>query len=71
MSSTDIPRSELSFEKAVSRLEEIVAALEDDQLDLESSLKAYEEGVELARLCLKRLDAAELRIQEISLDDDD
>lgn len=68
--SENISPAEFSFEGAVSRLEEIVAELEDEKLDLENALKAYQEGVELARLCLKRLDAAEMRIQEISLDDD-
>lgn len=58
----------LSFEAAVKRLEDIVAALEDDRLDLEQALSAYEEGVALARLCLQRLDSAELRIQELKVD---
>lgn len=58
----------LSFEAAVKRLEDIVAALEDDRLDLEEALAAYEEGVALARLCLQRLDSAELRIQELKID---
>jgi exodeoxyribonuclease VII small subunit len=70
MSDHDTRVGDLTFERAVSRLEEIVAALEDDSLDLEAALKAYEEGVILARQCLERLDAAEMRIQEISLDDD-
>ncbi len=60
----------LSFEAAVKRLEDIVAALEDDQLDLEQALEAYEEGVALARVCLTRLDSAELRIQELRIDND-
>lgn len=60
----------MSFEAAVKRLEDIVAALEDDRLDLEQALNAYEEGVALARVCLSRLDAAELRIQELKLDND-
>jgi exodeoxyribonuclease VII small subunit len=70
MSEHDTSLADFSFERAVGRLEEIVAALEDDRLDLEAALKAYEEGVSIARQCLLRLEAAELRIQEISLDDD-
>lgn len=61
---------EMSFEQAVQRLEAIVADLEDDKLDLAASLEAYEEGVALARQCLKRLDQAELQVQELRLDDD-
>lgn len=59
---------DLSFEDALQRLEDIVAQLEDDPPDLESALDAYEEGVTLANQCLKRLDAAEARIEELSLD---
>ncbi len=59
---------ELSFEAALERLESIVEQLEDDPPDLESALDAYEEGVELANQCLHRLDAAEARIEKVSLD---
>lgn len=69
--STDADQPEtagISFEAAIERLEQIVSSLEDDQLDLEQALAAYEEGVALARVCLKRLDTAELRIQELNID---
>lgn len=59
-----------TFEDAVKRLEAIVASLENDNMSLEQSLSAYEEGVALARVCLKRLDTAELRIQEIKAEHD-
>lgn len=61
---------ELSFEAAIRRLEKIVSALEDDELDLEEALDAYEEGVALARVCLTRLDSAELRIKELKIEHD-
>jgi len=59
----------LTFEQALQRLEEIVKSLEDETPKLEQALDAYEEGTTLARLCLERLDAAELRVDELSLDD--
>lgn len=65
--STNAP---LSFEEALARLEQIVAHLEGDQLDLEASILAYEEGLKLARYCLEQLRTAELRIQQLSLNDD-
>ena len=40
----------MSFEKNLARLEAIVAQLEGDRLDLDASLKLFEEGVELLRL---------------------
>ena len=59
---------DLSFETALNRLEAIVEQLETDPPDLESALDAYEEGVTLANQCLERLDKAETRIEELSLD---
>lgn len=59
---------DLTFEQALQRLEEIVESLEDETPDLATALDAYEEGTTLARHCLERLDAAELRITELSLD---
>ena len=53
-----------TFEQALTRLEEIAAGLEDGSMSLEESLKAYEEGVALVRLCQKTLEGAKLRLRE-------
>ena len=42
---------EVSFEKALGRLEEIAQSLETGDLELEAALAAFEEGVGLARRC--------------------
>ena len=55
----------LTYEEALKRLEQIVEMLEDDPPELEEALRSYEHGLGLARYCLERLDAAELRIQEL------
>lgn len=60
---------DLTFEQALRRLEDIVDALEDETPELEEALSSYEEGTALARYCLERLEHAELRIDELSLDD--
>ena len=52
-----------TFEQALTRLEEIAAGLEDGSMSLEDSLKAYEEGVALVRLCQKTLEGAKLRLR--------
>ena len=52
----------LTFEQALKRFEEIVEALETEDLDLEKSLQFYEEGVNLYRYCSQQLQAAEKRI---------
>jgi len=59
---------DITFEKAMARLEAIVMALEGSPPNLDEALTSYEEGVVLARYCLERLNTAELRIQELSLE---
>jgi len=51
------------FEEALARLEEIVRKLESGNMSLEDSLKAFEEGVRLSRICSERLDEAERRVE--------
>jgi exodeoxyribonuclease VII small subunit len=51
------------FEEALGRLEDIVKKMEAGDMTLEESLKAFEEGIKLARLCSRRLDEAERRVE--------
>ncbi len=55
--------SEIKFDQALARLEKIVEEMEGEEMPLEASLKKYEEGVKLARLCLEKLEKAEKRIE--------
>jgi exodeoxyribonuclease VII small subunit len=61
--------SDIKFEDALSRLEQIVDTLETGKLPLEDSLKAFEEGVVMARYCARYLDAAEKRIEILTKDE--
>jgi exodeoxyribonuclease VII small subunit len=61
--------TDLKFEDALARLEEIVQTLESGNLALEDSLKAFEEGVRLARHCAKYLEEAERRIELLTKDE--
>jgi len=54
---------EPTFEEALSSLEGIVERLEKGELALEDSLKLYEEGIRLSRLCHGKLEEAEGRIE--------
>ena len=54
---------EPSFEEALSRLEEIVRELEDGDAELDRTLALFEEGVKLSKLCHKRLESAEKKIE--------
>ena len=55
-----------SFEEAVQRLEEIVTDLENSEIKLDDMLQLYEEGSELVKLCLSKLDDVEKKISVLS-----
>lgn len=55
----------MSFEKNLSRLEEIVSQLESDRLTLDTSLKLFEEGVELLRKASDELSQTETKVKEL------
>jgi len=54
------------FEEALERLEAIVKSLEDGDLPLEDSLRLFEEGVSLTRLCAAKLEEAQRRIDVLT-----
>jgi exodeoxyribonuclease VII small subunit len=54
-----------SFAQQLERLEEIVRRLESQELDLDASLKLFEEGIERLRAVRERLSAAEVKIQQV------
>ena len=58
------------FEEALNKLEKIVSKLEKGDIPLEESLKFFEEGIRLSRLCNQKLDEAEKRV-EILLKDEE
>ena len=51
------------FEEALDKLEEILRKMEAGDMSLEESLKAFEEGIKLARICTSKLDEAERRVE--------
>lgn len=57
---------DLSFEQAFDEMEAIVRQLESGQLPLDASLALFERGQALANRCQQLLEAAELRIQQIT-----
>lgn len=54
-----------TFEQSMVRLEQIVRAMEKGDVELEDSLKMFQEGTELIRRCGKLLDEAELQVKKI------
>ena len=59
---------ELTFEKAMKRLEEIVNALENNTVSLDDSLKLFEEGIKLTKYCENELKSIENKASKILLD---
>lgn len=57
-----VGEKEIRFEEALGRLEAVVSRLESGELPLEESLRLFEEGVHLTKVCIHRLDEAERRI---------
>ena len=55
--------SKEKFEEALEKLEEIVHRMEAGEMTLEESIKAFEEGIKLARLCARKLDEADRRVE--------
>jgi exodeoxyribonuclease VII small subunit len=58
----------LNFESAMSELENLVAKIEAGNLSLEESLKEFEKGIKLSRVCQKALTNAEQRVKVLSDD---
>jgi len=65
------PKSKPKFEVSLKRLEEIVEELERGDLDLDRSLKLFEEGISMSRICTKRLNEMEKKIEILTKEGDD
>jgi exodeoxyribonuclease VII small subunit len=56
-------RKEKSFEEALGRLESIVAELEGEDRGLEKQFALFQEGMDLARFCEKKLSEVEKSVE--------
>ncbi len=55
----------MSFEQAITRIDEIVKTLEKGDAPLEQSLSLFEEGTKLIKFCGKLLDGAEQKVVKL------
>lgn len=55
----------LPFKQSMSRLEEIIAALEKNEIELEDAIALFEEGLQLVNSCDSQLRNFENRVQEL------
>ena len=59
---------EMSFEKAMDRLNEVVNMLEKNDVALEDAIKLFEEGLGLVKFCDSKLKSFELKVDELMKD---
>jgi exodeoxyribonuclease VII small subunit len=62
--------TKFNFEEALETLEALVEAMEEGELSLEESLKAFEQGIKLTRECQSALEKAEQKVQLLVKSDD-
>tara|TARA_B100000886_G_scaffold143059_1_gene97168 strand:+ start:370 stop:594 length:225 start_codon:yes stop_codon:yes gene_type:complete len=60
--------SKKNFESSLKELETIIEVLEDENINLEDSVRSFEKGVNLVKECQKQLQNAELKVKKL-LDD--
>ncbi|NLM20695.1 MAG: exodeoxyribonuclease VII small subunit [Peptococcaceae bacterium] len=64
-------KAELSFEKGIERLEQIVNELDQNNLPLDKALACFQEGIELVRHCNRLLDLAEAKVKALTEDSEE
>ena len=60
---TSADQTHFDFEASLAKLESLVTRMEEGDMTLEESLKAFEEGVKLTRLCQETLGTAQQKVQ--------
>ena len=58
-----------NFEANLKKLEVIVGKLESGEIGLEESVKLYEEGMRIKKLCDKKLKDIDMQIKKIKIED--
>jgi len=62
----DVRGEERSFEELQRELDDVVARLERGDVPVDDAIALFRRGEELYRACVERLQAAELRIEELT-----
>ena len=68
MASKKKDSTEQTFEEALNRLQKIVEQLERGDIPLEESMRLYEEGLGLSRVCAVKLTQADLKLKKLGKD---
>ena len=64
---SEINMEEITFEEALSKLENLVRELEAGKIKLDDAVTAYEQAITLKNFCEKKLNDAKLKIEKIEL----
>ena len=55
----------LTYEKAIKRLEQIISILESNEVPLEESIVLFQEGVNLSKYCDDKLQSIQQKVAQI------
>ena len=58
----------MTFEQAMTRLEDIVKKLKDHTVSLDDSVALFQEGVQLSKFCSDKLSSVEEKVSQIMID---
>ncbi len=57
--------AEIKYNKAIQRLEEIIAKIENEEIDVDELSGCVQEAVELITTCKKRIEKAEMNVKRV------
>jgi len=61
-------KTDMSFEKGLAELERIITKLESSEVDLETAVADFEQGIKIQQYCQKKLDEATLQVNRLLAD---
>jgi exodeoxyribonuclease VII small subunit len=59
---------DIPFEEYLRKLENIVQRLEEGELTLDESVKTYEEGMNISKICLEKLNKTKKKIEQLVIE---
>ena len=59
---------DIPFEEYLIKLEKIVQRLEEGELTLDESVKTYEEGMNISKICLEKLNKTKKKIEQLAIE---
>lgn len=65
-----MPKKEPNIEQALDALNSLIEKLDDPDIGIDESLKLYEEGVKLIRICKVKIENAKQKIKFIDENED-